>query len=252
MPKILARIKKQGCVLMLDFDGVLSSIVRTPHRASFSSRTRRLLARCAAHMPVAIITGRPLADIMRRVGLQGLVYAGSHGFEWKINGHAERRRVSAHAAADFRAARRTLLACAAGFRGTLAEEKRHCLAVHYRGLSRAGELRFRRAAHAAMAPFAGAIRVIDNLCTFEIMPSAEWTKGDCARLIWRGFCNGAVPVPIYIGDSLTDEDAFLALKKGITIRVGRNIESAARYFFKTRAEVNAFLAALTRGLYATR
>lgn len=247
MPTILARIRKKGCVLMLDFDGVLAPIVPSPTAATMLRRTRAALAACTVRVPVAVITGRSLADIIRRVGIARVMYAGSHGLEWNINGKIERRRVSAIALAGFRAARRALRAIASDFPGTITENKRHCLAIHYRGILRRDEIRFVRAAVAAVAPFvrAGAIRVIDSLYAFEIIPLAEWSKGDCALFIWRGSCNGATPVPIYIGDSLTDEDAFTALRKdGITIRVGKTRESMARYYFATRREVDDFLMAL--------
>lgn len=247
MPKILARIRKKGCVLMLDFDGVLAPIVPSPAAAAMLRRTRAVLAACVIRMPVAIITGRPLADIIRRVGIARVMYAGSHGIEWKINGRVERRRILAAALAGFCAARRGLRAIASDFPGTMVEDKRHCLAVHYRGLLRRDEIKFVRAAVAAVAPFTrtGAIRVIDNLYTFEIIPRAGWTKGDCALFIWRGSCNSATPVPVYIGDGMTDEDAFAALRKsGVTIRVGKTRESRAQYYFTTRDEVDDFLVAL--------
>lgn len=247
IPTILARIRKKGCVLMLDFDGVLAPIVPSPAAAAMLRRTRASLAACVVRMPVAVITGRPLADIIRRVGIARVMYAGSHGIEWKMNGRVKCRRIPAAALMGFRAARRVLRAIASDFPGTMTEDKRHCIAVHYRGLLHRDEIKFVRAAVVAVAPFTstGAIRVIDNLYTFEIMPRAGWTKGDCALLIWHESCNGATPVPIYIGDGLTDEDAFAALRKsGITIRVGKTRESMAQYYFKTRDKVDDFLAVL--------
>jgi trehalose-6-phosphatase len=56
-------------------------------------------------------------------------------------------------------------------------------------------------------------------------------------------------VPVYIGDSLTDEDVFNVFKNGVTIRVGKNKSSAARYFFKRRSDVDVFLTKLAaRGI----
>src|SRR3989338_9186057 len=78
------------------------------------------------------------------------------------------------------------------------------------------------------------IRVIDNLCTFEIMPGSEWTKGECARHIYDATAKGSA-LAIYIGDSLTDEDAFRGFaKSGITIRVGKSHTIFAKYYFNSR------------------
>ena len=78
---ILGRVKKNGCVLMLDFDGTLASIVANYRKAAISPKLRSVLASIAKQMPVAVISGRSLADIRNRVCVGGISYAGSHGIE---------------------------------------------------------------------------------------------------------------------------------------------------------------------------
>ena len=75
--------KKGGAVLLLDFDGVLSAIAPTPDEAFISDENTALLKECAKRFPVAIITGRELSDIKKKMNIKGLSYIASHGLEWE-------------------------------------------------------------------------------------------------------------------------------------------------------------------------
>ena len=49
-------------------------------------------------------------------------------------------------------------------------------------------------------------------------------------------------LPIYVGDDVTDEDVFKALKnKGVTVYVGKPKKSYARYFLNNPRDVTKFL-----------
>ena len=68
-------------MLFLDYDGTLSPIVSDPAAARLVDGAAEALELVAAVCPVAILSGRDLADIRSRVGIPGIWYAGSHGFE---------------------------------------------------------------------------------------------------------------------------------------------------------------------------
>src|SRR3989344_2525291 len=242
MLTIVRRIKERGCVLMLDFDVVLSPIRKNPSESQISPNVRSSLIECAKKIPLAIITGRPLADIQSRVGLRKIIDGGSHGLEWKMNGKIHRKQLAPRKVAAFMDARRVLLQLAQQYPRLLVEDKRLCLALGYRRLSKVGARQFRTAAHALLntLPRSYSVRAVDNLYTFEIMASSKWTKGECAEHIYKKVARRK-NVATYIGDGLTDEDAFRALAKGITIRVGKGGPSAAQYYFKTRSRVDIFL-----------
>ena len=233
---------RNGCVLILDFDGVLSPITKIPSGARVSPVARRALVACAEKMSVAIISGRALSDIEKRVGLKGVTYAGSHGLEWKMNDHVRRKKISPKVLLAFQTARKSLLRYAKLFPKLFVEDKSGCLALGYRSLSKNQVVQFREGANKItdIAVLAGKIRVIDNLYTFEIMPVSEWTKGECAKHIFDAVAQKG-SVAVYIGDSLTDEDAFRTLTDGITIRVGKSHASVAQYYFKSRSGVDKFL-----------
>src|ERR1700726_2405549 len=64
-----------------DFDGTLSDIVDDPDAARPVAGAAEALQKLAAQCPVAVLSGRDLADVTKRLGVPGIWYAGSHGFE---------------------------------------------------------------------------------------------------------------------------------------------------------------------------
>ena len=68
-------------VFFFDFDGTLSKIVNEPAAAALVDGAADTLEALASLYPVAVLSGRDLADVRERVGIPGLWYAGSHGFE---------------------------------------------------------------------------------------------------------------------------------------------------------------------------
>src|SRR4029434_2598322 len=67
--------------VFLDYDGTLTPIVSHPEDAWLSDSMRQTLRSLAARVPVAILSGRDLDDVRGRVHVDGVVYAGSHGFD---------------------------------------------------------------------------------------------------------------------------------------------------------------------------
>jgi trehalose-phosphatase len=56
---------------------------------------------------------------------------------------------------------------------------------------------------------------------FEVRPAIAWDKGHAVLWLLEALAAGTDAVPIYIGDDVTDEDAFAAIAgRGIGIVVG--------------------------------
>ena len=79
--QLIGMVAGRQPLICLDFDGTLSEIVPDPDAATLVDGAAEALKQLAAQCPVAILSGRDLADIRGRVGVPGLWYAGSHGFE---------------------------------------------------------------------------------------------------------------------------------------------------------------------------
>src|SRR5213593_1030192 len=117
--------------VFLDYDGTLTPIVSQPEDAWLSDSMQQTLRELARQAPVAILSGRDLDDVRRRVNLDGIVYAGSHGFD--IAGpRGLRKQVATEFLPIMDAAEKELKEKLAGIHGVLLERKRFSVAAHYR------------------------------------------------------------------------------------------------------------------------
>ena len=122
-------------VVLLDFDGTVSDIVADPNAAALLPGAGDTLAALAAHCPVAVVSGRSLADIRQRIGVPGLWYAGSHGFELVSPDGAHHQNEAGLQAVDLlQSAVAALHERLDGIDGVLIEDKRFSVAVHYRNV----------------------------------------------------------------------------------------------------------------------
>jgi trehalose 6-phosphate phosphatase len=184
-------------LLAFDYDGVLAPLVKHPSGAHMRPRTRTLLARLLRYYPVAVVSGRAWRDVAGFLDGLAPIIVGNHGFEL---GHPT--PVPASVLRKVRGWRRTLERALAGVEGVYFEDKRSTLAIHY-GLSRAWR-RAERAVYEAANRLEGT-RLIPGKKVLNVLPGDFPSKGDAVRaLVARLGCEGA----IYLGDDVTDEDAF--------------------------------------------
>lgn len=234
--------------VFLDYDGTLTPIADHPDLAELSEPVRDTLRRLARLSWTGIISGRDLDNIRGLVQVDGLIYAGSHGFDLLIPGHG---RIEPHPPSPVldrvEQELRTLLQA---FPGVHLERKRHSLAVHYRqALPR--DLDAVQAGVERVLALHQGLRHFGGKKVIEIQPNLEWDKGQALLYIldllpaWKG--RGA---PIYIGDDTTDEHAFAVLPlpgAGICVSEEERTTRAA-YRLNTPREVHLFLEKLLRWL----
>lgn len=239
--EIVAR-KVRRLAVFLDYDGTLTPIVADPEKAVLSYSTRQTVRTLAAHMPVAILSGRNLDDIRRRVGIDEIIYAGSHGFD--IAGpRGLRKEVATEFLPILDAAEKELGVKLACIPGALLERKRFSIAAHYRQADQSGVVKVKQAVDEIAARHRE-LRRIAGKKVYELRPDMDWDKG--RAVIWLletlGLAQSEV-LALYIGDDLTDEDAFRAIRQcGIGIVVSDKPRlTAARYGLNNSAEVERFL-----------
>ncbi|HSP56965.1 MAG TPA: trehalose-phosphatase, partial [Halomonas sp.] len=79
--RLVERLGHRRPAIFLDYDGTLTPIVDRPELAVLDGAMRATLQRLAQRCTVAIVSGRDRANVAEMVGLDNLVYAGSHGFD---------------------------------------------------------------------------------------------------------------------------------------------------------------------------
>jgi trehalose 6-phosphate phosphatase len=238
-----------------DFDGTLSEIVEDPDSARLVDGAADALTSLSAACPVAILSGRDLADVRERIGLPGLWYAGSHGFELTGPDRTHHQNPEAAASIPVLTGAAADLADQLGhIPGVVVEHKRFGVAVHYRNAARdrVGEV----AAAVRTAGQRSALRVTTGREVIELRPNIDWDKGKTLHWVLDYIRDneGAGPLlPIYLGDDITDEDAFDAVDDdGIAILVRHSDDgdraTAARYALDDPDRVREFTERLARRL----
>lgn len=246
--QLIGIISARESILFLDYDGTLSPIVSDPDAARLVDGAAEALERVATACPVAILSGRDLTDIRNRVGIQGIWYAGSHGFELTApDGSYHCNDAAAAFIPILERAADELRHGLAGIPGVRVEHKRFAVAVHYREVAPEHVGALVSATH-KLGQRDG-LRVTSGRMLVELRPDLDWDKG--AALAWIRDRIGATKalLPIYVGDDLTDEDAFDAVRfDGIGIVVDHSEDgedgdrkTAARFSLRNPDQVCEFI-----------
>jgi trehalose 6-phosphate phosphatase len=232
--------------LFLDVDGTLLDIRRRPADVAAPPGLRELLgAACdALGGALALVSGRPIADLDRIFAPLRLPAAGQHGCELRPERDGACRRMPARRLAP--ALRRAVLDVAAIHPGVEIEDKGLTLAVHYRGAPAAASTLTE-----ALARLAGEAGHPVSLGRGKMMlelRDARFTKASAVEaFLDRAPFAGRLPV--FIGDDVTDEDGFEAVERhgGIAMPVGRMLSRDGRErraTFAGPADVREWLATL--------
>jgi trehalose 6-phosphate phosphatase len=230
--------------LFLDLDGTLVEIAARPDRVRVPACLPTLLERLARQREgaLAVVSGRPLADIDRLLAPWQGAAAGQHGGERRLANGTVDRTVDARSAQALDRLRPRLAALAAGAAGVFVEDKGAALAVHYRAAPER-EAELCGGTRSLAAEFADALRLVEGKMVFEFHPASS-TKGTAiaAFLDEPPFAGRR---PIFVGDDATDEDGFAEVDRrgGLAIRVGSLGGSAARFALPSVAAVLCWLSA---------
>lgn len=243
--KLEKRLTSGRLLLLLDYDGTLTPIIGRPEKATLSADVRRLLSRLLKHYPTAIISGRSLKDIRKLVGLRKIYYAGNHGLEIDGPGLKLVEPVAKKMASTVSKICGDLKSELGNIDGVIVEDKGLTASIHYRLVApgKLGDLK--RIFTKITKPYlsAGRIKIVRGKKVLEIRPNIDWDKGKAVLWIIEALKLKGRALPVYLGDDITDEDAFRALRiKGITILVSKAPrKSNAEYFLRDVDEVEVFL-----------
>ena len=249
-PFLRGRIARaEEVVLLLDYDGTLTPIVKHPSRARLSAGVKRLLKGLVAEpgIWVAVVSGRSVDDLKKMIKVPGLCYVGNHGLELEgpkmsyLNPAARRSRQT------LRKIYGELKKELRPIKGAWVEDKGLTLSAHSRQVAPKEKLLLRNAVYGLTRPYQEKklVRVTSGKEVFEVRPPVHWDKGKIVRwlLARRESLKDGEVVAVYVGDDLTDEDAFEALgKRGITVAVGPSDPlTRAAYGVKAPSDVKRLL-----------
>ncbi|MCL4553340.1 MAG: trehalose-phosphatase [Candidatus Marsarchaeota archaeon] len=207
--------------LAFDIDGTISEIAPTPQQAFVTTACRNSLRALVPYFDViAAVSGRSADDARAMVAVDGLTYIGNHGLEEWAGGS-----VLSHCDAEFYKSRieeaLDELAHRLQIAGVLAENKGVTASIHYRGaiqpkVARAAILQAIQEVEAAKT-----LEVFEGKMVVELRPPVKEAKGSALKRLAEFYKLASV---IYLGDDVTDVDAFIMLQK---LRAARGLSTLA-------------------------
>ena len=239
-------VEASAVFLFLDFDGTLTEMAPRPQDVYLGARRKQILRALLAlpQFNVAIMGGRPVNELERLIGLDGLFYIGSHGLEWLApDGANGRCPVGAPVADALASLREQFRPGGSDLRGVFLEDKGTAVALHYRmaaeDIALAAKSEFLRAVHRYQQRGV-ALEIVSGKEVIEAKPAAQNKGHRAAQLLER---YGAGALPIYCGDDYTDEVAFHRFdKNGITVLVAETPRpTAASFYLRNPNEMHEFL-----------
>jgi trehalose 6-phosphate phosphatase len=249
------RLEGKRPAVFLDYDGTLTPIVERPENAIISERMRETVRALAERCPVCVVSGRDRPVVQELMGLNNLIVAGSHGFDiWSPDhGAIEHEEGGGDFAYLLAKVRARLHEVMDPIEGALVEPKKASVAAHFRLVSEEERHKIKDMVDEILAAHPDRLKVTPGKMVYEIQPKLDWDKGKAVLYLLEALdLKRDDVIPIYLGDDVTDEDAFRALKGiGIGIFVGRASDpevgertTAADYVLNTPEEVGRFLESL--------
>lgn len=227
-----------GLALFFDFDGTLVDIAATPDAVFVSPQLRDALMRLRDKVDgaLALVSGRNLATLDAHFAPVIFDAAGLHGLEVRVQGRVLERDPPSR---RLRATLASLQACVVQWPGALIEDKTQSVAVHWR-LAPQAESKIRARVEQEMQRLGADFRVQWGKAVAEILP-AGFHKGGAIDVL-MDLPPFAGRVPIFIGDDVTDEDAFRIVnaRGGYSVKVGPE-RTAATFRLANARDVRALV-----------
>ena len=239
--------------LLLDFDGTLAPFRIDPTKVKPWAGVTELLGdiQRTGRTRIAIISGRPARDVAFQLGMSTPPEIwGLHGAERMLpSGRVDTDDLFPRQRAALEAAKSALQTEGLANRhGLRLEEKSNAIAVHWRGKSEHSARAARQHMSKILSPFAEEAGM--KLLQFDggVELRAGRDKGGAVHLLLSEMQSDA-PVA-FMGDDITDEDAFLALAgRGFSILTRRDWRpTAAQLWLRPPAQLRSFLSGWLRAV----
>ncbi len=240
----LPQLDAQRDALVLDIDGTIIDIAPTPESVIVPESLKLSLSRLCETLggALALSSGRTIAAIDELFAPLKFVAAGCHGAELRLDPHTPLQ----HCAAPLSSAEKAVFAEIGKLDPRIrTEDKVYTFAIHYRSAPELEDTLFAMV-NTRVHELESNLEVMSGKAVIEIKEPG-FNKGTGLRRIME-IAPFAGRRPVFLGDDVTDEDAFAVLPEfsGLGISVGRLLPGAS-CTVRSPADVRDWLARMADG-----
>jgi trehalose 6-phosphate phosphatase len=252
LSEVLSELKSKSLLIFLDYDGTLTPIVPVPSEAKLCPDMKSTLLKLVKCFSVNIVTGRGRQCIEGFLGCDLLVdvsVAASHGFDVHLRDGRFLCVGDSMRMEQFRSFKEWLRIHIKDFPiGCFLEETGYSVSLHYRDVEPKSHRTVEIMLDDMLKAYPG-LHKCSGKKVFEARLFVDWDKGRAVDWIIENSNEGDLrsSVVIYLGDDITDEDAFSCIKHypgNISIIVAADGESSrttwADYRIRDQSEVLKF------------
>jgi len=209
---VFEKFKNIDTGIITDIDGTISEIAPTPDKAVVSPIMKDLLGKFVKKFKfMAVLSGRSVTDARRMVGVEGLLYVGNHGLEYlKDNEIYLDPQVEKYLPVLKKVTKEIQEGGLCTLEGILFEDKGICFTIHYRLCEDPEEVRKKILKTVETAKSSKDLKIKEGRKILEIRPPIGHDKG---TILQKLVLENHLENVIYLGDDITDSDAFLKLKE---------------------------------------
>lgn len=230
--KQIQQLSQKNTLFAFDFDGTLAKISKNADKATLSRRNQAFLMRLSCLAPVAIISGRGVDDLKKRIDIPDIDLVGNHGLEGIHRWKSKQMKAKKLCQQWLRQLKRHHLGP-----GIFIENKRYSLSIHFRD-SKNKKISAKTIAD-TIEQLKPSPRIIHGKCVYNIIPAHSPHKGTALLELKRV---KKIKKIFYVGDDDTDEDVFKLKNPALlSVRVGKKKTSQAQYYLQRQSEVSKVL-----------
>lgn len=227
--KMMSKAEGKKIAVFLDYDGTLSPIVSDPEIAYMTNEMRSVVHEIGCCFPTSIISGRSRDKVYEFVQLDNIYYAGSHGMDIMAPSQPLRIKDSKYQSKavdrkgnkfvicqpaykhlpEIKKIQKSLKERTTAIEGVKIEDNKFCLSVHFRNVSDEDLSTLDEHVNSILEEHPH-FRLTSGKKVLEIRPPVNWDKGHALEYLLDslGLAGSSDVLPIYIGDDVSDEDAF--------------------------------------------
>ena len=198
--------------IVTDIDGTISEIAPTPNEAVVTDSMRKELVKLKEKFQlVAVISGRSVLNAKKMVGVEGLLYVGNHGLEFLKNNELHMLpEVAKYLPKIKKACAQLECGDLSHLNGLIFEDKGICFSIHYRLSDNPENVREKILKTVEDDPQCRELKISEGRQLVELKPPVSCDKGTILNNIIEQYNLRKI---IYLGDDITDSNAFNKLKE---------------------------------------